>query len=96
MRTCFRPLDHRRQQRVGQPEHAIGAQPPTQFKRTVRGIGQGAGADLRAEIVERAGNRADIGFDARHKFLNRAIVRRVEQGAAGAAARCFDCADQPR
>jgi len=62
----------------------------------VRGLVKRAVADLRAEIVERCVDRADIGVGACDQILDRAILCRVQQRAAGRAARRVDLRHQPR
>lgn len=80
---------------MSKTEHAVGAEPPAQFEDPVRGRIKRAVPDLRAQIVKRGMDRADLGFGARDKFLDAAILCRVEQGAAGRAARRLDLGDHP-
>ena len=81
---------------MGQAEDAVGAEPPAELEDAVRGLVQRAVPDLRAEVVERGMDRADIGLNLRDQLLDAAILGRIEQCAAGRATRRFDLADHPR
>ena len=81
---------------MGEAEDAVSAEPPAQLEDAVRGLIERAVPDLRAEIVERGMDWADVAFGAGNQFLDRAVLCRVEQGARSAAARRLDLLHQSR